>query len=560
MIRKSTLLLLFVSLLAVTCKETDTVYQPVNSLTDASVLPAVIYTFPAKNTDGPYYGFSTALTVRFNKLMDLASLHHAIHFISPNGELLPDSNLISSTQGDVATITAVRTNVSSSIYWRVAHAYTLRIDSSAKDVNGNHLTPSFKVTFTPEPVLRVKGTSPASGAKGVNTSAFQLQFNAVVDTSMLSRVRFSPAVAGEWSFNTVNGVPDSSIATFYANSGNFPVGQTFTVSIGSHAFDKSGDSLVGGFTSSFSTAPFSVTNTNPSNGSTNLSPTSTQMYVYFNDGLDTSTVRRAFSISPHVVGQMSYSSDYDFIYFYPTVPLLQDTLYTVTIDTSIRSESGARILQPYNFSFRTGSGGSGYVGLPFEVQYTNPFSYDTNVYLTSEIYISFNTSLDTSTFRSGFSIAPPIAGLIAFTSNGATFSPIRPYAAGATYTVTLAPSVGALAGGNLGTPYSFSFTTEPFMITQTSPQDGSTENGTYAGIYINTDEPVDTSTIRTAFSISPSVPGNFGEYSYDNEFYFSPSAQLQSYTVYTVTISTALKSLDGTPLRAPFKFSFATGE
>ena len=101
-------LLLLVALLAISCKETEKIYTPINTLTDPALMPEVIYTFPQRGATGPYEGFSTTLTVRFNKLMDAASLHHAVHFYSDAGDISPDTSILSINQGDVATISPVR--------------------------------------------------------------------------------------------------------------------------------------------------------------------------------------------------------------------------------------------------------------------------------------------------------------------------------------------------------------------------------------------------------------------------------------------------------------------
>ena len=98
-------------LCSITCKETDTVYQPIDMLTDPSVTPQVIYTNPGNRTTGPYVNFSSTLTVRFNKLMDFASVQHALHFSSPDSDLLPDTASLSMNQGDVASISPIRTNL-----------------------------------------------------------------------------------------------------------------------------------------------------------------------------------------------------------------------------------------------------------------------------------------------------------------------------------------------------------------------------------------------------------------------------------------------------------------
>src|SRR5258705_7362462 len=87
------LVLAGLSLCSMSC--TDTVVTPGEILTDPAVMPVVIYTSPQKNSAGPYSNFNATITVRFNKLMDPASLLHAIHFSSAAGDLLPDTATLS---------------------------------------------------------------------------------------------------------------------------------------------------------------------------------------------------------------------------------------------------------------------------------------------------------------------------------------------------------------------------------------------------------------------------------------------------------------------------------
>jgi hypothetical protein len=100
----------------------------------------------------------------------------------------------------------------------------------------------------------------------------------------------------------------------------------------------------------------------------------------------------------------------------------------------------------------------------------------------------------------------------------------------------------------------------PFEVTQSYPSNGSTQVSTTYYIEVYTTDAIDTSTIRSAFSITPSVGGSFGIYSDASSFYFTPSTLLQPYTVYTVTISSALHSKSGAPLASPYTFAFATGD
>jgi hypothetical protein len=556
--KKRALLLSVLCLISITCKETTTIYQPFDTLTDPAVKPAVIYTFPGSNSIGPYYGFSMNFTVRFNKLMDLSSLRHAIHFLSPVGDLLPDTCLISINQGDVASITPIRSNLIVPFLWKVGRSYILRIDSTAKDISDNNLIPSFELTFTPEPYFRVTSISPPSGDIDVKASRLQIIFNALVDMSIRSHIIITPSVSGSWQYRLRSlGVYDSSQIIFQNNS-SFDPGKTYTVLIESNAVDKDGNSLSGGFTSSFTTVPFYVTNTSPNDGSINWSPSSRNIYIYFNDTLDISTVPESFSIIPPIAGEFSYSSNLKTFYYTVLNNFLQETVYTVTIDTSIRSKSQERISQPYTFSFMTGTSNS---GGSLHVYLTDPADGDTNDYYTTSVRIYFNTALDTASARHGFTITPSIDGLLSFPySNIISFSPIQSFSMATTYTVTLSTSITSKSGVPLESAYIFSFTTVPFKVTGSYPSDGETHFYTTGSIRVSTSYAFDTSTVRTAFNITPSVSGSFSMYSDQKNFYFNPLTPLEPYTIYSVTISSALQSKSGVPLVSPYTFTFATGE
>jgi hypothetical protein len=129
-----------------------------------------------------------------------------------------------------------------------------------------------------------------------------------------------------------------------------------------------------------------------------------------------------------------------------------------------------------------------------------------------------------------------------------------------TYTVTLSTSITSKSGVPLESAYIFSFTTVPFKVTGSYPSDGETHFYTTGSIRVSTSYAFDTSTVRTAFNITPSVSGSFSMYSDQKNFYFNPLTPLEPYTIYSVTISSALQSKSGVPLVSPYTFTFATGE
>lgn len=550
-------LLILSGLVSMTCRDKETILVPVDLLTDPGTKPAVIYTYPPQGSQGPYDNFSTSVTVRFNKLMDLSSLQRAARFSSTAGNLRTDTSRVASTTGDVASIDPVAADPNLPFLWKVGQTYTLRISETAKDLNGNRLSPAFVMTIRPEPSFRVKSMTPSDGSINIKSNRqLRLQFNSYVDTSLFPLITFSPALPGTWLYyySGSSVAFDSSLIFFLPNPGSsLSLGTVYTLSITSGAHDRYGNSLAAGFVSSFETAHFGVTSTSPSDGTMDVDPSSKSIRVYFNDTLDETTVGRSLRIDPATPGTLSYTSNGMTFYYYARSNLRPRTKYTVTVDTSLRTRSGIHLAYPYTFSFTTRT---------FQVTDTSPVDGDTAVFATEDLYIYFNAELDTSTVRGAFSITPAVNGFLKFSYSPTviTYSPISSLTHGTTYTVRLGTTLEAEGGTHLAYPYSFSFTVAPFAVTGSSPSDGETHTLKTWPIMIYANDVIDTSTVRGSFLISPAVSGHFNLFPGSTDFEYRPSTELQPLTVYTVTVGTTLHSEGGAALLSPYRFSFSTGQ
>ncbi|MBA4311973.1 MAG: hypothetical protein C0417_05025 [Chlorobiaceae bacterium] len=422
------------------------------SLTDPTIMPRVISTFPPANSTGPYeflnYYSPHIIQVRFNKIMDHGSIKRAFSITSPGLDVRIDSSYIYSYGGDLFRI-YVDDSLGHSYRWKFGKTYTFGIASSAKDVNGNALNPAYSMTFTPEPYFRIKDIYPPNGAQNVNTgSSISLIFNSPVDTSIFSFIQITPPISGRWRVDSYD-----STYLYYSYANRLSHNATYTINIQQSAKDKYGNQLQQPFNSSFTTGTFRVSSTYPQNGMENIHLTNS-VEIYFTNYLDTSTIRRSFSITPNVNGYLNFNNNSSYLYFnHYSDEFIPETTYTVRIDTSIRSANGDRMLSPYQFSFRTA---------PFKITYTYPYDGSTNVsrYLSS-ISVECNSSIDTSTIRSSFSI-PGITGYSSsyYGSNYFYFYPTNtPLDANTTYTATISTSLKSIKGARLKEPYSFSFTT-----------------------------------------------------------------------------------------------------
>jgi len=414
--------------------------------------PKVIYTYPPMNSKGPY-GDTRAplqsLSIRFDKIMDIHSLKKAIRLKSSLGDLNIDTNSITSIGGDVFEFRPIIRSFLS-VYWRVGEIYTLTIDTSARDMNGNRLDKIFQMTFQPEPYFRVRYIAPELGDSNVpvlNSSQYlYISFNSKLDTSIFADITLSPSFSGKWYFEY-----DSS--SIYRPL-TLEVNQRYTITISSNAHDRYGNNLPQMFASTFSSSPFQVISTYPVEGASDI-PLYDQIKIDFNGIIDTNTIEQSLKILP----PLNYTLYKSLYYFYinPSPELFPDALYTITLDTSVMSANGNHLQSPYIFRFKTA---------PFMVIYTSPVNGAANIQRDLRlIYIEFNAIIDESTVFQALSFNPQIQGHINYCHSGYCYYNRFEYVldaqltANTTYMITLSIALRTKAGSALPSPYTFSFTT-----------------------------------------------------------------------------------------------------
>lgn len=196
----------------------------------------------------------------------------------------------------------------------------------------------------------------------------------------------------------------------------------------------------------------------------------------------------------------------------------------------------------------------------FRVRSVYPANGETGVLYYRYIYLYFNSPVDTSIF-SAIQITPPIPvgeWIIYYDDSTSIVFDHEGLNNGITYTVFVDGNARDKYGNQLTQPYSSSFTTEVFRVRNSYPPNGSTNVSLNNSIGASFTGLLDTGTVRTAVSINPPVTGTFSLYDGSSSFYFSPTDGLAGNTLYTVTISTALRSKEGVGLATPYTFSFTT--
>jgi hypothetical protein len=329
----------------------------------------------------------------------------------------------------------------------VGETYSVRVDSTARDINSNALQPSFTLTFKPEPYFRIRQTYPADGDTNVWVDqSYSIVFNSLVTSSVFSAFQLSPLPEGEWRVYD----SDSSRVSFSLTN-RLAIGTTYFLQIDTTARDRFGNRLRESFASSYTTEAFRVNWTNPSAGElvTNLT---TSIEVYFSDGIDTGTVRAAFNLTPPTQGYFEWYYRSSYFRFVPTTELSPRASYNVVVSTAMRSSRGSALRSPYSFSFTTS---------PFMVIDTGPRDGQINVSRQERVYVFCNSYVDTSTIRQAFSISPDVGGTFYCYDRWYDFGliPDSLLNANTTYTVTISSALGSLGGSHLESPYTFSFST-----------------------------------------------------------------------------------------------------
>ncbi len=228
---------------------------------------------------------------------------------------------------------------------------------------------------------------------------------------------------------------------------------------------------------------------------------------------------------------------------------------TVRLDTTITDINGRRLLQPFAFS---------YIPEPtFRLVSMYPANGATGLY-GDGVRLYFNSRV-TSSIYGALQISPQVEGKWIhyggsyYDSAVVYFTPIRPFGFGTTWTVSVSGAARDAFGNVIAGSFAGSFNIRPFVVTATYPRNGDVDvsPSSSSGISVSLSGPYDSSSVRTSFSITPAIPGTFQLWGRDY-FYFIPVNGFAPGTRYSVTISTGLRAVGGSPLSSSHAFAFTT--
>ena len=195
---------------------------------------------------------------------------------------------------------------------------------------------------------------------------------------------------------------------------------------------------------------------------------------------------------------------------------------------------------------------------------TVPDDGDSTVSQKIEIVATLSEPIDLTSLGAGaITLDPSVAGSISYSSRDLTISldPSSDLDSNTTYTATVNTSIADTAGNHLASAYSWTFSTfkdhTPPTVTEVLPVDNDSTVIATASVQVTFSEKMDLSTINSgSFYLTPSVPATVTP-SYTGAI-LQPSAELDTFQLYTATLTTAITDSAGNPLASDYTWSFYT--
>jgi uncharacterized protein YfaS (alpha-2-macroglobulin family) len=281
--------------------------------------------------------------------------------------------------------------------------------------------------------------------------------------------------------------------------------------------------------------------------------------LYFNQPMQHASVEAAVSGEPALSGSFTWRDD-STLTFTPDVALLPDTALTINIASSAQSAKGMALQSPISLSYTT----SGYLTLLQSL----PADGSNDVDPTSAIVAAFNQPVvalgaGPSSLPAGFNLTPSADGRGEWINTSTyIFYPEPALAGGASYQVSLNPSLTSTAGSALESTSSWSFKTVLPRLVSVSPIDNANSVYLDSSVQLTFSYPMDSASVEANFSLQTSagvdVEGRSGWNDDFTTFAFTPTALLQRDTMYSVFLGGQAAALGGTPLGETSEYTWHT--
>jgi uncharacterized protein (TIGR03437 family) len=311
-----------------------------------------------------------------------------------------------------------------------------------------------------------------------------------------------------------------------------------------------------------------VTSTVPANGALGVAVGSI-ISATFSEAMNPATITASsFTLaqgSTAVSGVVTYLGTTAI--FTPSSPLLSQKIYTGTITTAAKDQSGNALASNYVWSFTTGTSAS---TTPPTVISTAPISGAASVPVGNQLSATFSEAMNPATISTAtFTLtqgATTVAGSVAYAGTTAVFTPLTSLLPNTSYIAAITTGAMDLSGNALAAKYSWTFVTAssgnttPPTVISTVPANGSSGISIASDISATFSEALNPLTITTAtFTLQQGPVPVSGSVSLSGTLAtFVPLSNLLPSTAYTATITNAVRDLTGNALAANYVWNFTT--
>lgn len=312
----------------------------------------------------------------------------------------------------------------------------------------------------------------------------------------------------------------------------------------------------------------SIVSVLPASAATQV-PVGSPLIATFNHDLTASMMKSVFISlrkgTTNVNGVVSFTGKT--ATFQPSAPLLTGTVYnaSVTIGSGHNSDNN---IKSASWSFTTEGTAADFT--PPTVVSVLPLNNAVSVANNAKVSATFSEPLNpvsvsatTFTLKLGTLLIP---GTVSYLASTATFTPSSPLADNTLYTATVTTGIRDVAGNNLASSYTWSFTTTavvdktPPTVVSANPANSSTNASTTTKLSVTFSEAMKQSTISaSSFILKQGTTSVAGSITYTGTTAtFTPSANLSASTVYTASITTAATDVAGNALSTAYNWTFTT--
>ena len=417
-------------------------------------------------------------------------------------------------------------------------------------------------------VPTVVSTIPANGATAVQiNTTISATFSMAMNPSTITASSFT--VTGQGGAAVAGAVTYSGLTATFTPAAPLAFGSIYTATITTGATDMGGTSLLANYVWSFTTntPPPAVISTIPANGATAvsigqvLSATFSEAMAPATIGASTFTVTGPGGTA--VVGTVTYSGVV--ATFTPSANLAFNTAYTATITTGATSVAGTPLPANYVWTFTTLAPAPTVIAVV-------PLNGATGVPLGQVLNATFSETMNCASLTAAsFTVMGPganaVVGSVSCVGSVATFTPSAQLAVNTLYAATITTAAANTMGTPLAANYVWTFRTVPAptapTVISTVPVNGATGVPINQALSATFSVAMNPATI-TATSFTVTGPGGAavtGIVTYvpaGSVATFTPAANLAANTVYTATITTGAKDLEGTALANNYVWSFTT--